>query len=1532
MSDPGAKERLIAGRNRNGDDLWKIFDDLTRPEVKEEDLRALLRPHDDAAFTLTRGDLIVQTRLRLDEALEALTLLEIGHQVGVLTDIELQAVRTPGLGALVANSEAFLRYANAYLYFGVRMLAGRYFPMDWETSPLPCDRVGELPNRRWFPIAVPPPPDGPGRCREEDYARFLEMQSRLDWEEALGFLDGFHNDPRQPEVSLQNDLDETTQYELWLRRLLPVDRTDMNPDPIPTVDPTELRIQEEARVQSRAKAQMQNARFERVSEQLVAWVDAHAEFYLRLQQRMVSESGSCDEPVTLKPGGDEMITNPVVARFALAEIYWIARVLRAEVSANASVNYARVSWIHLLRFRATLEGMNVREERLKRCEEVLRSVFDFVCDLVQNAVEVSDEREHYACNRQQYPDEKKVPRSNERWRSVFDKELREIDRQRSLRNYTVTAFPEDSSDSPTGRSPFLGWSERIITGRQPHNRIGLAFSGGGIRSATFNLGVLQGLQEFDLLRQVDYLSTVSGGGFIGSWLVANVLRTRHWLGRATCWDESIAHLRSYASYLAPITGLLSADTWTLGASWIRNTFLIQLTGLIWLFALLLSALVGQMVFLALSRQASHPWVGLIAFAMSLLVLITLIYNFIGNRVETGKASPQASLIRWLAVLPSWIGSFIIASMLWHDARGPVWSGGPPEQYHAFSYVLQKAASTMLPLLALHLGGMLLIGWFALKPHLPPAYIEPAKNLEKKLYAALDADAKAKAAKKLAKELSKAEAAGPRVTLEGVAQLEALREQVAAATQAAEWSKPCHMSLADRFLNRVRLATVRAHPYGERLLRALWIGTLCLAVLYLLVCAILYLFLHWVSPDPGRYGSYAFVFGPALVLGAFIVSVVIFIGLSGRNSNEAQREWWTRFGAWLMIYCALGLVLTAVAIFGPMLTTYLFSMEYSTVRWGSIATWMGTVVAGLFAGNSSKTAGDGSPGKKLGLEILARVGGLLFILGAVIGAASALHFFLLYFATSDSPDAEYWTTLNDMDRLKFLGTCVVVIAVGLLFSWFFEINIFGLSQFYRNRLVRCYLGATRWAPGLRKPHPFTKFDFNDDLPLSSLRYQYRGPFPIFNCTLNLAGSSDLVLHSRHSASFTLTPLHCGADRAKVGFAPTGGPTPRTAKASFAGGVKLGQAVAISGAAASPNMGYNTNPLVAFLLTMFNVRLGWWFPNPGHKRAWNKSGLSFSLYYLTKELLGTADETRMFLNVSDGGHFENLGVYELIRRRCKVIIACDAECDELLQFGGLGNLVRICATDFGAVIDIDVKSIRDQKDGFSLAHCAVGTIKYSNGSIGYLIYLKASVSGDEDVGVAQYRSVHPTFPHETTANQFFSEDQFESYRKLGQHVVRHSLRGNQPGSSAVDVAVKLADVIAPARTTGEAFLRHTQTLERMWEQFRKSPALHGFVDELMHIHPPIAVVPPSAGNPHQASEELCMALELTQLMEDVFMDLRLDDFWEHPDNRGWAIMFMRWARSPRFQRYWSQTRRTFGIRFEYFCQARLGLMRDTPIVRV
>jgi hypothetical protein len=352
-----------------------------------------------------------------------------------------------------------------------------------------------------------------------------------------------------------------------------------------------------------------------------------------------------------------------------------------------------------------------------------------------------------------------------------------------------------------------------------------------------------------------------------------------------------------------------------------------------------------------------------------------------------------------------------------------------------------------------------------------------------------------------------------------------------------------------------------------------------------------------------------------------------------------------------------------------------------------------------------------------------------------------------------------------------------------------------------------------------------------------------------------------------------------------------------------------------------MGYNTSPLVSFMLTLFNVRLGWWFPNPA-KTAWDRHRPP-SGRYLGSELLGLANEDRDFVNISDGGHFENLGVYELIRRRTRVIIAADAECDETLTFGSLGNLVRICETDFGAQLDLDVSSIRKQSDsGRSRAHCAVGRITYSNGTHGYLIYVKASTTGDEDIGVTQYQSGHPDFPHESTENQFYSEDQFEAYRRLGKHATERTFRGVEDGSTPFEVAAKLFDVWAPAGFSTESFLRHAATLDRIMDRFRGDSGLTGLFGELTGNSVAVTSLLPN---------ERAVCLELLQLMENVFLDLRLDDFWNHPDNRGWATLFTGFARSSKFRESWNLDRSNYGIRFGYFCSQRLGLERDRPIMR-
>jgi len=134
------------------------------------------------------------------------------------------------------------------------------------------------------------------------------------------------------------------------------------------------------------------------------------------------------------------------------------------------------------------------------------------------------------------------------------------------------------------------------------------------------------------------------------------------------------------------------------------------------------------------------------------------------------------------------------------------------------------------------------------------------------------------------------------------------------------------------------------------------------------------------------------------------------------------------------------------------------------------------------------------------------------------------------------------------------------------------------------------------------------------------------------------------------------------------------------------------MAISGAAVNPNMGSFSTSAAAFLLTAFNVRLGWWIGNPRHNGRWNQSSPKTGIFYLLAELTGSTNDERGFVNLSDGGHFENLGIYELVRRRCKYIIACDGSQDSEFAFEDLGNAIRKCDADFGAEIEIDLSQIR------------------------------------------------------------------------------------------------------------------------------------------------------------------------------------------------------------------------------------------------
>ena len=225
------------------------------------------------------------------------------------------------------------------------------------------------------------------------------------------------------------------------------------------------------------------------------------------------------------------------------------------------------------------------------------------------------------------------------------------------------------------------------------------------------------------------------------------------------------------------------------------------------------------------------------------------------------------------------------------------------------------------------------------------------------------------------------------------------------------------------------------------------------------------------------------------------------------------------------------------------------------------------------------------------------------------------------------------------------------------------------------------------------------------------------------------------------------------------------------------------MAISGAAASPNMGYHTSPATAFFMALFDVRLGWWMGNSRDPRRWKSTGPALGLGYLFSEVLAQSDQQKGYFYLSDGGHFENLAVYELIRRRCRVIVACDADADGSYQFDNLLSLIEKARTDFGARIEIDYSLTKPPAGSReSERNCVSGPIYYDPHDptdTGTLILIKAgmpvrgalqSCNADRKLpdDVWRYCDQNPTFPHQSTADQWFDESQFESYRALGEYI--------------------------------------------------------------------------------------------------------------------------------------------------------------------
>ena len=175
------------------------------------------------------------------------------------------------------------------------------------------------------------------------------------------------------------------------------------------------------------------------------------------------------------------------------------------------------------------------------------------------------------------------------------------------------------------------------------------------------------------------------------------------------------------------------------------------------------------------------------------------------------------------------------------------------------------------------------------------------------------------------------------------------------------------------------------------------------------------------------------------------------------------------------------------------------------------------------------------------------------------------------------------------------------------------------------------------------------------------------------------------------------------------------------------------------------------------------------------------------YLFAEAFGRlrSDSSRIY--ITDGGHIDNIGLYQLLKRQCKFIIVIDAEADPGMNFAAFSDVQRFARIDEGVLISLDWWPVRTAALARSAdrtkqvprdsethkRHFAVGRIIYEDGEEGILLYIKATVTGDEPDYVLDYERRYPNFPHEATSDQFFSEEQMEAYRALGFHATRNAL---------------------------------------------------------------------------------------------------------------------------------------------------------------
>lgn len=834
-------------------------------------------------------------------------------------------------------------------------------------------------------------------------------------------------------------------------------------------------------------------------------------------------------------------------------------------------------------------------------------------------------------------------------------------------------------------------------------RSALCLSGGGIRSAAFSLGVVQALARRGLLSQMDYLSTVSGGGYTGAWLTAWTHRAmtdqpaapdfteiERQLGSRTSVSGSerapMQWLRGQQKFLSPRSGLGSGDLWAPISIFVRDLLLNWLVFVPMLAAVLLLPrlawfAVDSWSYLSMSDHPAVPWLllnwwdpqkppnGVFGWGDAAGALLVSIGFGVASYYRTNGArlSGRDPQFKRLVLAPVLAGSFVLVMAIGGWLRGP--SGD------SWKDCLEWAS--LVPI-------VLVIG--------------------RLVVAALNSNGRGK--------WTSQDAGVVVVELGGLIVAGAI-------TGVLIWSGVVWLKSWD--------------PKGD--FRTL---TAC---------------------------------GVPWLLTAYLLGQVLFAGLTSRLPRGMfDREWLARASGYYMLASVLWLLASGIVLFEPEEVDTLYVKAIVP-----LAAVSGTMTIGVGLSQFTKaTAAAAAVKERLSLSLLTRLSCLVFCVTMAVLLAHAtadliaLLFHGVVIARKDPPHTQ-------TEALQALwvsaAACLGLIAFSTVATLVVNVNEFSLHTLYANRLIRTFLGASNTPDITGRDtgrNSFDGFSPSDNLAMGELWRdkagvpRREGPFPVVGVALNLVASDNPAWQERKAAPFVVTPLHTGADL--VGYRDS---------RLVAGGISLGMAMAISGAAASPNFGYHSSPLVSFVLMLFNVRLGWWMGNPNHPNRWRFRSPLFSLRLFQQEALGRTSADQPFVYLSDGGHFDNLGLYEMVRRRARTIVVVDATADPECHMDDLGRTLRSISVDLGVEILFNPSvAFRKRSDPETAGvYCAVGHVTYpeKDAQRGTLIFIKAGLYKDAPADIRAYAASNARFPHDATFNQWFTETQFESYRALGSHVI-------------------------------------------------------------------------------------------------------------------------------------------------------------------